>query len=218
MEIRSSLKTVKLAMAWRTDDPFVTVNSGQNACITFKTCGNATQEPASISDLIISLIVAVAENGVIGANGGLPWRLSSDLKTFRRLTLGKPIVMGRRTFQSIGKPLDGRDNIVVTRDTFFESAGVSVVASVNEAITLARVLASTRGADEIMIIGGADLYAATLAIADRVYLTRVHAEPAGDRHFPKLDADVWTQVASEALPRTERDEFSATLLIFERKS
>ena len=167
--------------------------------------------------MIISLIVAVAENGVIGAGGGLPWRLSSDLKTFRRLTLGKPIIMGRRTFQSIGKPLDGRDNIVVTRDPFFEAAGVSVVASVSEAITLARVLATTRGAEEIMIIGGADLYAATLTLADRVYLTRVHAKPDGDRHFPELNDKDWTETAREALPKTERDQFAATLITFERK-
>lgn len=131
--------------------------------------------------------------------------------------MGKPIIMGRRTFQSIGKPLDGRDNIVVTRDPFFEAAGVSTCASVSEALILARVLATTRGADEIMIIGGADLYAATLNIADRVYLTRVHAEPHGDRHFPALAAKDWTEVAHEVLPKTERDQFAATLLTFERK-
>ena len=165
----------------------------------------------------ISLIVAVAENGVIGADGGLPWRLSSDLKTFRRLTMGKPIIMGRRTFQSIGKPLDGRDNIIVTRDPHFEASGVSIVASVSEALTLARVLAATRGVDEILIIGGADLYAATLNIADRVYLTRVHASPNGDRHFPSLDVKDWTESAREPLPKTERDQFAATLLTFERK-
>ena len=168
--------------------------------------------------MIISLIVAVAENGVIGAKGGLPWRLSSDLKTFRRMTLGKPIIMGRRTFQSIGKPLDGRDNIVVTRDPYFEIAGVSICSSVSEALTLARVLARTRGADEIMIIGGADLYAATLEVADRVYLTRVHASPEGDRHFPVLDPKQWAEVAREALPKTERDQYAATLLTFERKA
>lgn len=168
--------------------------------------------------MIISLIVAVAENGVIGANGGLPWRLSSDLKTFRRLTLGKPIIMGRRTFQSIGKPLDKRDNIVVTRDPFFDVAGVSSVASVSEALTLARILATTRGADEVMVIGGADLYAATLEVADRVYLTRVHASPEGDKHFPVLDPNQWAEVAREALPKTERDQYAATLLTFERKA
>jgi dihydrofolate reductase len=166
--------------------------------------------------MILSLIVAVAENGVIGRDGGLPWRLSSDLKTFRRLTLGKPLIMGRRTFQSIGKPLDGRDNIVVTRDAHFDVAGVSACASVSEAVTLARVLATTRGADEIMVIGGAAIYDAVLDIADRVYLTRVHAKPAGDRHFPDLDAAQWQEVSREALPKGERDEFAATLIVYER--
>lgn len=164
----------------------------------------------------ISLIVAVAENGVIGKDGGLPWHLSSDLKTFRRLTMGKPLIMGRRTFQSIGKPLDGRDNIVVTRDMAFEHPGVSTVDNLADAITLARVLGRTRGADEIMVIGGAAIYARVLPEADRVYLTRVHAEPAGDRHFPALDPGEWREVSHEALPRTQRDEYAATLQIYER--
>lgn len=171
----------------------------------------------AISSLILSLIVAIAENGVIGRDGGLPWRMSSDLKTFRRLTLGKPVIMGRRTFQSIGKPLDGRDNIVVTRDPYFEHRGVSMVASVSEALTLARVLARTRGADEIMVIGGAEVYAAVSPVADRIYLTRVHAAPQGDRHFPALDANDWSEVSREALPKGERDEHAATLIILERK-
>ncbi len=164
----------------------------------------------------LSLIVAVAENGVIGKDGGLPWRLSSDLKTFRRLTMGKPIIMGRRTYQSIGKPLDGRDNIVVTRDPCFEVPGVSAVDSVASAVTLARVLARTRGADEIMVIGGADLYAATLPEAGRIYLTRVHASPDGDRHFPELNPAEWHEVSREALPQGPKDEFPATLVVLER--
>ena len=167
--------------------------------------------------MILSLIVAVAENQVIGRDGGLPWRMSSDLKTFRRLTMGKPIIMGRRTFQSIGKPLDGRDNIVVTRDPFFEHAGVSSVASVHDALTLARVLARTRGADEVMVIGGADIYAAVLPLANRIYLTRVHAAPHGDRHFPALDLKQWIEVSKEILAKGERDDHAATLIVFERK-
>jgi dihydrofolate reductase len=166
--------------------------------------------------MILSLIVAVAENGVIGRDGGLPWRLSSDLKTFRRLTMGKPLIMGRRTFASIGKPLDGRDNIVVTRDAQFDVPGVSACATVSEAITLARVLATTRGADEIMVIGGAAIYDAIINVADRVYLTRVHAAPDGDRHFQDLDAGQWRQVSREALPKGDRDDFAATLIVYER--
>lgn len=165
----------------------------------------------------LSLIVAVAENGVIGKDGGLPWRLSTDLKTFRRLTMGKPIIMGRRTFQSIGKPLEGRENIVVTRDAFFEVPGVSSVNSIADALTLARVLARTRGADEIMVIGGAEIYAGVLPFADRIYLTQVHAAPAGDRTFPPLDPAEWLEVSREPLPQGEKDQYPATLLIFERR-
>ncbi len=166
----------------------------------------------------ISLIVAVAENGVIGRDGGLPWRMSSDLKTFRRLTMGKPIVMGRRTYQSIGKPLDGRDNIVVTRDPRFDVPGVSTCETASEALTLARVLATTRGVDEVMVIGGAQLYEATLPVADRIYYTIVHASPAGDRHFAELDPRVWRETSREALPKGDRDDHAATLVIYDRQS
>lgn len=166
--------------------------------------------------VIISLIVAVAENGVIGRDGGLPWHLSSDLKTFRRLTMGRPMIMGRRTFQSIGKPLDGRDNIVVTRDPFFAHEGVSTAESVGDALTLARVLARTRGADEIMVIGGAEIYAGVMSQADRIYLTRVHAAPEGDKYFATPDPALWREVSSEALPQGPKDEYASTLIVFER--
>lgn len=166
--------------------------------------------------MIISLIVAVAENGVIGKDGGLPWRLSSDLKTFRRLTMGKPMIMGRRTFQSIGKPLDGRDNIVVTRDPTFQPEGVSTTDSVTDALTLARVLGRTRGADEIMVIGGAQIYNSVLPVADRIYLTRVNASPDGDRTFPDPDPAHWREVSREAIAQGPKDDHAATLIVFER--
>lgn len=166
--------------------------------------------------MMLSVVVAVAENGIIGRDGGLPWKLSSDLKTFRRLTIGKPIVMGRLTFQSIGKALDGRDNIVVTRDPSFGAPGISVTDSVDEALTLARVLATTRGADEVMVIGGSDLFAATLPIADRIYLTRVHANVAGDRHFPDLAPSEWREMSRESLPHGPRDDHPSTLIVYDR--
>jgi dihydrofolate reductase len=166
----------------------------------------------------ISLIVAVAANGVIGKDGRLPWRLSSDLKTFRRLTMGKPIVMGRKTFESLGRPLDGRDNIVVTRNPEFEAAGVSAVASVSEALTLARVLAATRGADEIMVIGGAGVFREALPLADRIYWTEVDASPDGDVVFPPMDFGEWSEVSHEELPRGPKDDASATLKVFDRKA
>lgn len=164
----------------------------------------------------ISLIVAVAENGVIGANGGLPWRLSADLKTFRRLTLGKPVIMGRKTFQSLKKPLDLRDNIVLTTDPFFEAEGVSVVDNLADAITLARTLALTRGAEEIMVIGGADVFRAALPRANRIYWTTIHAKPEGDVRFPDFDLSDWTETDRQELPTGEKDDVTATLRILER--
>jgi dihydrofolate reductase len=166
--------------------------------------------------VITSLIVAVAKNGVIGRDGGLPWRMSSDLKTFRRLTMGKPIVMGRKTFQSIGKPLDGRDNIVVSRDPIFAPEGVTVFADLNEALILARTLARTSGTDEVMIIGGADIFTATLAEAQRVYWTDILGEPEGDVGFPALDPAEWREISAEPIPKGPRDDYEAVLRVFER--
>jgi dihydrofolate reductase len=166
--------------------------------------------------VITSLIVAVGQNGVIGRDGGLPWRMPSDLKTFRRLTMGKPIVMGRKTFQSIGRPLDGRDNIVVTRDPAFAVEGVSVFNDLTEALVLARSLARTNGSDEVMVIGGSDIFQATLPLVQRVYWTQVKGEPAGDVFFPALDPAHWREVSSEPIARGPRDEFDAELRIYER--
>jgi dihydrofolate reductase len=165
----------------------------------------------------ISLIVAVAENGVIGADGGLPWRLSSDLKTFRRLTLGKPVIMGRKTFQSLKKPLDGRDMIVLTQDPFFEAPGASVVDSMADALTLGRTLATVRGADEIMVIGGAEVFRAALANASRIYWTEVHASPEGDVQFPRGDLSGWVEVERQELPASEKDTVTATFKVLERR-
>lgn len=165
----------------------------------------------------ISLIVAVAENGVIGRDGGLPWRLPSDLKTFRRLTMDKPMIMGRRTYQSIGRPLDGRDSIVVTRDPHFEVEGVSTCDSLSDALTMGRIMATTRGADEIMVIGGAGIFEASLPVADRIYMTLVHASPAGDTYFKRPGEAEWREVRQEPLPQGPKDEFASTLFIYERR-
>lgn len=164
----------------------------------------------------IALIVAVAENSVIGANDDLPWRLSSDLKRFRALTMGKPLIMGRKTFQSLKKPLDGRDNIVVTRDPDFSSDGVHVERDIESALSRARSCAKERGVDEIMVIGGAEIYRSLLEYAGRIYLTRVHATPQGDTSFPELDENCWSETFIEQLPRGPRDEYPASLHIFER--
>ena len=164
----------------------------------------------------IALIVAVARNGVIGRDGALPWRLSSDLKTFRRLTLGKPIVMGRRTFQSLGKPLDGRDNLVITRDASFKPEGAEVFASLHSALERGRELAKARGYDEVMVIGGADIYAQVLPAADRIYWTQVQADVDGDTHFPAFDRTHWREVAREAIPQGPKDDYAADLVTLDR--
>jgi len=164
----------------------------------------------------IALIVAVARNGIIGKDGTLPWRLSSDLKTFRRLTMGKPIVMGRRTFQSLGKPLDGRDNIVVTRDPAFKAEGADVVSTLDAAIAHARVCAQARNTDEIMIIGGADIYRQVLPAADRIYWTHVEADVDGDTSFPAFNRDEWHQTAREPIPKGLKDDYAASLITLDR--
>jgi dihydrofolate reductase len=164
----------------------------------------------------ISLVVAVAENGVIGRGGTLPWRVPSDMRTFRRLTMGKPVIMGRKTYDSIGKPLEGRDNIVVTRNAGFEAPGTERAGSVDDALALARIGAAARGVDEIMVIGGAEIFAATLPLADRIYLTRIHARPDGDTTFPELDPNVWREVSRAPLPPDPRDDAPATLHTYER--
>lgn len=166
--------------------------------------------------ITVSLIAGVAENGVIGAGGTLPWRMPSDLKTFRRLTMGKPIIMGRKTFASLKKPLDGRTNIVVTRDSLFEAEGITAVNSFADALVVARVVARTSGADEIMVIGGAEIFLTALPHASRIYLTRIHGSPEGDVFLPPLPPEEWREVSAEPLPKGERDEFSAALHILER--
>ncbi len=146
----------------------------------------------------VSIIVAIAENGVIGRGGGLPWRLSEDLKRFKELTMGKPIVMGRKTFQSIGKPLPGRPNIVITRDKSFHPEGVHVAHGFEEALETAAELGTGGNEDEIMIIGGAEIYRLALAVAERMYLTKVHDTPKGDAYFPDYDRARWREVSRDS--------------------
>lgn len=162
------------------------------------------------------MVVAVAENGVIGRQGDLPWRLSSDLKLFRRLTLGKPLIMGRKTFESIGKPLDGRDTIVVTRNPDFDAAGTLVADSFEAALRLGRDCAGARGADEIAVIGGAQIYRAAMPYTDRIYLTRVHAAPEGDTVFPGLAEADWREAAREPFAAGPKDDHDFTLVTLER--
>ena len=164
----------------------------------------------------IALVVAVAENGVIGRQGGLAWQLSSDLKFFRAITMNKPLIMGRKTFESIGRPLDGRDNIVITRNTAFEAPGVLVAANLEDALELAHAKARDRSADEISIIGGAQIYELTLPRADRIYLTEVHASPEGDTFFPKIDSAQWRETSRERHSAGPKDSADYSFVILER--
>lgn len=145
----------------------------------------------------IALIVAMADNHVIGNDGDLPWRIPADLKHFKATTMGKPIVMGRKTFDSIRKPLPGRANVVVTRSDESFPDGVDVAGNIDAALAIAQQRATEADADEIMIIGGATLYEATLPRAERLYLTEVHQTVAGDTYFPAFDRDEWREVERE---------------------
>ncbi|MFZ4690021.1 MAG: dihydrofolate reductase [Polymorphobacter sp.] len=145
------------------------------------------------------LVVARARNGVIGRDGALPWHLPDDLKRFKRMTVGKPVIMGRKTFESIGKPLPGRQNIVLTRDPAWQAAGVSVVPNLAEAVAAAGLDPRAR-ADGIMVIGGAQIYAEALPSATRIELTEVDAEPDGDTVLPAFDPARWREIAREAHP------------------
>ncbi|HTS42471.1 MAG TPA: dihydrofolate reductase [Xanthobacteraceae bacterium] len=154
----------------------------------------------------VVLIAAVAENGVIGHDNQLPWRLPSDLKRFRAATMGKPIVMGRKTFLSIGKPLDGRTNIVVTRDAAFAAAGIVVANDLDAALDVARGDALRRGADAIAVIGGTEIFQQTMTRADRLDITLVHAKPAGDTYFPEIDPKVWRETERREHPAGPQDD------------
>jgi len=141
----------------------------------------------------LALIAAVARNGVIGRDGELPWRISADLRFFKTTTMGKPMIMGRRTFDSIGKALPGRANIVVTRSADFTADDVEVAADLDQALAIA----AATGAEEVMAIGGGEIYAAALPRADRLYLTEVHIDAEGDVHFPTFDRAQWREVSRD---------------------
>jgi dihydrofolate reductase len=166
--------------------------------------------------MIVTFVVAAADNGVIGRNGQLPWRMPTDLKRFRKLTMGKPVVMGRKTYESLRKPLDGRDNIVVTRQTDFTAPGIHVAVGIEQALALARRLGEARNADEIAVIGGAEIFRAALPFADRIYLTIVNARPEGDTILEPFDAAKWRETSRETLPQSANDQFPADFVVLDR--
>jgi dihydrofolate reductase len=164
----------------------------------------------------LALVAAVADNGVIGIEGAMPWRLSTDMKRFRRLTMGKAVVMGRKTFAAIGKPLDGRTNVVVTRQPGFSAPGVIVAPGLEAGLAAARQAAEAAGEEEVMVIGGGEIYAAAMPHAGRLYVTHVHARPEGDTRFPAIDPALWRPMAQEDVPAGEKDSASTTFVTYER--
>ncbi|MEO8669313.1 MAG: dihydrofolate reductase [Bauldia sp.] len=165
----------------------------------------------------IALIAAVARNGVIGADGAMPWRLSTDMKRFRELTVGKPVIMGRRTFATLKKPLADRLNLVVTRDPGFGAEGAEVVSSLDAAIARAIASVKASGASEVMVIGGGQIYAATIDRADRLYITLVDAAPEGDTRFPAIDPAIWAEVSRQHIPKGEKDSAATDFVIYRRR-
>ena len=161
---------------------------------------------------VVSLIVAMAQNGVIGRDNALPWHLRQDLRRFKAQTLGKPILMGRKTFESIGRPLPGRTNIVLTRDPNWSAAGVIAVRSVEEA------LARASGATELVAIGGAEVYRLVMPFARRMYLTNVQADVPGDTYFPEFDPTQWADVDCDAHPADEHNDYPVTFVTLERRT
>jgi dihydrofolate reductase len=165
----------------------------------------------------ISMICAVARNRVIGRNNKLLWRLKSDLRHFRDLTTGKPVIMGRKTHESIGRPLPNRDNIVVTRDKAFALEGIFVAHALEEAFRMAGDCAKKRGVDEIMVAGGADIYAQTMGLADALYLTEVDLEPEGDSWFPFIDRIKWKEISRRVHPKGPDDEATFSFVDYVRR-
>ncbi|UYO00748.1 MAG: dihydrofolate reductase [Devosia sp.] len=164
----------------------------------------------------ISLIAAVARNNVIGANGTMPWHIPSDFAWFKKTTMGKPMVMGRKQFETFPRPLPGRPHIVVTRQEGYAPEGVIVRHSLEEGIAAAEALAREGGVDEIMVIGGGDIYAQAMAVADRLYITHVDMAPEGNVLFPPIDPGIWRVVASPEVTPSERDPAAYTIKVYER--
>jgi dihydrofolate reductase len=166
----------------------------------------------------VSIVVAVSANGVIGTDGGLPWHLPSDLKRFKALTLGKPVIMGRKTWASIGRPLPGRPSIVISRDAHFAAEGAIAVQSLDAALVEARKLAAELGVDEVCVIGGGEIYRQAIGRADLLHVTTVAAEVEGDTRFPAIDTAVFEKIVDEPLPQGEKDSHVMHFSTWRRKS
>ena len=166
----------------------------------------------------ITLVVAVSENGVIGRGNALPWRLKSDMQHFRAITMGKPVIMGRKTFLSIGKPLAGRTNIVVSRDPAFAAPGILVAPSIDAALAAARGDALRRQVGEIIVAGGADIYAQAMPLAARIAITYIHRAVEGDACFPAIDGRIWREIARDEQKAATGDDAAFAYVTYERAS
>jgi len=164
----------------------------------------------------VAMIAAVAENGVIGAGGRIPWRIPADMAFFKRTTMGKPIVMGRKQYESVGKPLPGRINIVVSRRPGYQPEGVIVINDLGAAIAHGRSLAAADGAGEVMVIGGGEIYAQAMGHATRLYISHVALSPPGDVFFPAIDPAQWRIVEEPAVAPSPKDEASFLVRVYER--
>lgn len=167
--------------------------------------------------IAVALVVAVTENGVIGKDNDMPWHLPNDLKYFKKLTMSKPVIMGRKTWESLGRPLPGRLNIVLTRNRFFEAEGAVVVHSWKEARRIALEDAKKNNVDEIFIIGGGEIFRQTLHFADRMYVTEVLATIEGDTFFSNLDYDEWQKSSSQVPPVGKKDSYPTRYVVYERR-
>ena len=176
-----------------------------------------TTRVRNVSPYKIVLVAALGQNGVIGNDGQLPWRLKSDLAHFKRITLGKPVVMGRKTYESIGRLLPGRTNIVMTRDLGLKVPGGVLATSLDAAIGIAREDAAKRGVEDIMIIGGGDVFDRTMDMADRLEITHVHASPPGDVHFPAIDPRDWRETARYHYDPGPDDDAGFDTVTYERR-
>ena len=164
----------------------------------------------------LCLVAAVADNGVIGRNNQLPWYLPEDLKHFKRVTLGRPVIMGRKTWESIGRPLPGRTNIVISRQPGYSADGVRVVETLEAALELAESLAVIDGSEEVMVIGGAEIYRLALPRADRLFLTEVHGDVEGDAWFPDWDRREWREMSRERHAARDASEFDYSFVSYTR--
>lgn len=167
--------------------------------------------------VLVSMIAGVARNGVIGAAGTIPWKIPSDMAFFKRTTMGKPIIMGRKQYESVGRPLPGRTNIVVTRQAGYQPEGVVVVGSLDAALEQARAIALADKVNEVLVIGGGEIYAQAMPLADRLYISHIDVAPEGDVVFPAIDPDVWDVVEEPEVEFSERDAASFRVRVYERQ-